>query len=207
MTLGQVACDEKSNEITAIPELLQLLSLKGATVTIDAMGCQKEIAAQIREQKGHYLLQVKGNQPQLEEQLVQHFEQCLESDFAGVEHRRSETTETGHGRTETRIVDVVALPEEFAPRADWKDLRTLVVVTSERVVDGKSSWESRCHTACGQCRSVLPRGALTSESSHSLPCVRLASISGRVREAIIVVPERPALRSGASRRGRSQAEA
>ncbi len=62
LTLGQVACEDKSNEITAIPELLKLLNLSGATVTIDAMGCQKEIAAQIRRQKGHYVLALKGNQ-------------------------------------------------------------------------------------------------------------------------------------------------
>lgn len=62
LTLGQMACEEKSNEITAIPALLKLLSLKGATVTIDAMGCQKEIASQVREQEGHYILQVKGNE-------------------------------------------------------------------------------------------------------------------------------------------------
>jgi predicted transposase YbfD/YdcC len=143
LTLGQIACEEKSNEITAIPELLKLLSLKGATVTIDAMGCQKEIAAQIREQKGHYVLQVKGNQPKLEEQLVDYFGRCVEADFAGVEHERHETTETGHGRTETRIVDAVSLPKDFAPREDWKDLKTLVVVTSQRVVEGQESWESR----------------------------------------------------------------
>jgi len=145
LTLGQVACEEKSNEITAIPELLKLLSLKGATVTIDAMGCQKEIAAQIRQQKGHYLLQVKGNQPKLEELLVDYFSKCLETDFAGVEHERHETTETGHGRTETRIVDAVSLPRDFAPREDWKDLKTLVVVTSQRVVAGQESLESRSY--------------------------------------------------------------
>jgi predicted transposase YbfD/YdcC len=143
LTLGQVACEEKSNEITAIPELLKLLSLRGSTVTIDAMGCQKEIAAQIREQKGHYVLQAKGNQPKLEEHLVNYFGDCMEADFEGVEHERHETTETGHGRTETRIVDAVSLPKDFAPREEWKDLHTLVVVTSQRVVEGKESWESR----------------------------------------------------------------
>lgn len=143
LTLGQVACEEKSNEITAIPELLKLLSLKGATVTIDAMGCQKEIAAQIRAQKGHYVLQVKGNQPKLEEQLVEYFGECVEADFASVEHERHETSETGHGRTETRIVDAVSLPKDFSAREEWKDVRTLVVVTSQRVDAGQESWESR----------------------------------------------------------------
>jgi predicted transposase YbfD/YdcC len=134
LTLAQVACEEKSNEITAIPELLRLLSLNGATVTIDAMGCQTEIAAQIRQQKGHYLLQVKGHQPTLEKNLVDHFQTCLETDFAGVAHDSCETTSTGHGRRETRIVHAVELPQEFPNRGDWKDIRTLVVVTSQRVV-------------------------------------------------------------------------
>ncbi len=104
LTLGQVACEEKSNEITAIPELLKLLSLKGCTVTIDAMGCQTEIAAQIRTQQGHYVLAVKGNQPTLEEDLVNLFQKCLETEFAGVVHDCYETTESGHGRIDDRIV-------------------------------------------------------------------------------------------------------
>lgn len=134
LTLAQVACEEKSNEITAIPELLKLLSLNGATVTIDAMGCQTEIAAQIRQQKGHYLLQVKGNQPTLEKTLVDHFQTCLETDFEGVAHDRCESTSAGHGRRETRIVHAVELPPEFPGRGDWKDVRTLVMVTTQRVV-------------------------------------------------------------------------
>ena len=143
LTLGQVACEEKSNEITAIPELLKLLSLKGSTVTIDAMGCQKEIAAQIRQQKGHYLLQVKGNQPTLEADLLAFFTQCLETDFAGVTYDVHESSETGHGRRETRIVHAVALPKDFRGRGPWRDLRSLVVVTSGRVIDEQDSWDSR----------------------------------------------------------------
>ena len=142
LTLAQVACEEKSNEITAIPEVLKLLSLKGCTVTIDAMGTQKEIAQQIREQKGHSVLQVKGNQPKLEANLVDFFTQCLETDFAGVPHDVYEATESGHGRKEKRIVHAVALPKEFPHRSVWKDLKTLVVVTSGRDVDGHESWES-----------------------------------------------------------------
>ena len=110
---------------------------------MDAMGCQKELAAQIREQKGHYLLQVKGNQPTLEEHLLNYFERCLETDFDGIEHDRHETTEKGHGRGETRIVDAVLLPRDFAGRKDWRDLKTLVVVTSQRIIAGQESWESR----------------------------------------------------------------
>ncbi len=138
-----MACAEKSNEITAIPELLKLLSLKGHTVTIDAMGCQKGIASQIREQKGHYLLGLKGNQPTLEAAAATCFETCLETDFVGVAHEVHESTETGHGRTETRIVHAVELPIDFPGRAEWRDLRTLVVVTRCRVMSDEESWESR----------------------------------------------------------------
>jgi predicted transposase YbfD/YdcC len=143
LTLGQVACAEKSNEITAIPELLELLSLKGCTVTIDAMGCQKEIAARIRARKGDYLLATKGNQPTLEAHLVDHFQECLETDFEGVEHDSSETTETGHGRTECRIVHAVELSKDFPHKAEWKDLKSMVVVTSRRETNGQETWESR----------------------------------------------------------------
>lgn len=143
LTLAQAACEEKSNEITAIPEVLKLLSLKGCTVTIDAMGCQKKIAGQIRQQKGHYVLQVKGNQPTLEADLVDFFAQGLETDFVGLAHDVHETTETGHGRRETRIVHAVALPKDFPHRGVWKDVKSLVVVTSGREVDGAESWDSR----------------------------------------------------------------
>lgn len=143
LTLAQAACEEKSNEITAIPEVLKLLSLQGCTVTIDAMGCQKEIAAQIRQQKGHYVLQVKGNQPTLEADLVDFFADALETDFAGLTHDVHESTETGHGRRETRVVHAVALPKAFPHRGVWKDLKSLIVVTSGREVDGNESWDSR----------------------------------------------------------------
>src|SRR3954464_526365 len=102
LTLGQVACEEKSNEITAIPELLRLLNLEGCTVTIDALGCQKEIAAQIREQKGHYVLGLKGNQAGLEADLQQVFEAGLNTDFVDVKQGTHTTVETAHGRITER---------------------------------------------------------------------------------------------------------
>jgi predicted transposase YbfD/YdcC len=98
LTLGQIACEEKSNEITAIPELLKLLDLRGQTVTIDAMGCQKEIATQIRERKGHYVLAMKGNQPGLEEDLQQLYMDAIDNDFDGVKHEECETTEIAKPR-------------------------------------------------------------------------------------------------------------
>ena len=147
LTLGQVACEEKSNEITAIPELLKLLNIKGCTVTIDAMGCQKEIAAQIREQKGHYVLALKGNQSGLQEEMHQFFEDALDKDFKGVKREIYQTTETGHGRTDERMCHVLEIPRDHPQRAAWRDLRTLAAVTSRRVCQGQETWETRLYVS------------------------------------------------------------
>jgi predicted transposase YbfD/YdcC len=141
LVLGQVPCAEKSNEITAIPELLRLLNLKGATVTIDAMGCQKEIAAQIRDQTGHYLLGLKGNQPTLEADMQELFDAALVSNFDGVS--TFATTEAGHGRTEQRIVQAIRIPQDHPQRACWRDLNTLVAVTTGRTTGEDEHWETR----------------------------------------------------------------
>lgn len=155
LTLGQVACEEKSNEITAIPELLKLLSLKGCTVTIDAMGCQKEIAAQIREQKGHYVLALKGNQSGLQEDMQRLYEAGIDDDFAGIRHDLYETQEKGHGRAEERTCHVVEIPKDHPRRAEWRDLRTLVAVTSCRVKEGVETWETRLYVSSHAPRAKL----------------------------------------------------
>lgn len=147
LTLGQVACEEKSNEITAIPELLQLLSLRGCTVTIDAMGCQKEIAQQIREQKGHYVLALKGNQSGLEQDMRTLFEHGIDADFAGLTYQECQATETGHGRVEERTCHVVEIPPDHPQHRVWKDLRTLVVVTSCRTQNEIETWETRLYVS------------------------------------------------------------
>jgi predicted transposase YbfD/YdcC len=143
LTLGQVACEEKSNEITAIPELLRLLSLKGCTVTIDAMGCQKEIAQQIREQQGHYVLALKGNQSGLQDDLQAVFDDALDSGFVGWKHAVVRTTETGHGRTDERTCHVLEIPADHPQRAAWRDLRTLAITVSRRVVGDTETTKSR----------------------------------------------------------------
>jgi predicted transposase YbfD/YdcC len=101
LVLGQVAVDCKSNEITAIPKLLELLDVSGAIVTIDAMGCQKDIAAKVREGEADYVLSVKDNQPHLLEDIQLCFGRGLDTDFAGMEHSYHEETFRGHGRVET----------------------------------------------------------------------------------------------------------
>jgi predicted transposase YbfD/YdcC len=143
LTLAQVACEEKSNEITAIPELLRLLDLRGQTVTIDAMGCQKEIASQIRQQKGHYLLALKGNQGTLSDDMEQFYEQTLDRRFAGVKHSTADTFDRGHGREDFRSCDALEIPQDHPQCAVWRDLKSLVVVTSCRDIDGEEHWETR----------------------------------------------------------------
>jgi predicted transposase YbfD/YdcC len=128
LTLGQVAIDSKSNEITAIPLLLELLDLKGATVTIDAMGCQKEIAAKIVDGKGDYLLALKENHPTLYEAAVQEFAAAFDADMPPAEMRRHVTVETSRGRKERREYLALPAPKSLPGCADWVGLATLVMV-------------------------------------------------------------------------------
>ena len=117
LTLGQVATDAKSNEITAIPELLALLDLKGAVVTIDAMGCQKEIAADIIDGGGEYALAVKENQPHLYEDIERSFEEVLDRGEPGVDFTEYQTEEIRSGRQETRSCCVITAPRGSGTRA------------------------------------------------------------------------------------------
>jgi predicted transposase YbfD/YdcC len=145
LTLGQMACEEKSNEITAIPELLKLLDIKGSTVTIDAMGCQREIASQIRDQKGDYLLALKGNQSGLEKDMWELVEGAMENDYADVKHTSFESDERGHGRREQRFGKAIEIPKDHPQRTNWKDLKTLVVLTRGRTVGGHEAWETQLY--------------------------------------------------------------
>src|SRR3954453_3481839 len=120
LTLAQVACEEESNEITAIPELLKRLDLKGCTVTIDAMGCQTEIAEGIRDRKGHYLLAVKDNQPTLRSDLHQVFEDGLNGDFADVRQDTHTTRESAHGRITERTYQAIEIPRDHPQRKRWR---------------------------------------------------------------------------------------
>lgn len=128
LTLGQIAVDSKSNEITAIPLLLELLDLKGATVTIDAMGCQKEIAAKVVAGGGDYLLALKDNHPTLHEAVAQVFTAALEQDRPPAEMRQGTTVESSRGRKERRIYVALPAPKSLPGFADWVGLVTLVTV-------------------------------------------------------------------------------
>jgi predicted transposase YbfD/YdcC len=143
LSLGQVAVDAKSNEITAIPALLELLDLKGALVTIDAMGCQKAIAAKIIEEGGQYALTVKDNQEHLLDDIQRCFEAAMEHNFAGWEHDLYEQRERGHGREEYRRYAVLYTTGGIRHREDWAGLTTIGMCYSERTVGGETTEEVR----------------------------------------------------------------
>lgn len=139
LTLGQVAVSDKSNEITAIPRLLELLDLSGAVVTIDAMGCQKDIARQVREGDGHYVLAVKGNQERLMEDVQACFAAELDKADGESSYSYHETVERGHGRMESRQYFTIACPRGIRDEALWEDLQTISMVVSERRVAGEEA--------------------------------------------------------------------
>jgi predicted transposase YbfD/YdcC len=141
LSLGQVACAEKSNEITAIPELLRLVDIKGAIITIDAMGTQKAIAAQIIEGEADYVLALKGNQETLHQAVIDYIDEQLEGDLANA--REHVTTEKGHGREETRIYLQLPAPKSLPGFTLWEGLKTIAVVTSRCLRDGKETIEVR----------------------------------------------------------------
>jgi predicted transposase YbfD/YdcC len=152
LTLGQVKVDGKSNEITAIPELLRLLHIKGCIVTIDAMGTQKEIAELICEKGADYVLALKDNQPNLKAEVEGIFEaECA----AQKEEQRSkkqgspkaadvfETSESGHGREETRRVHSLEAPEWLRNKEQWSRLSSLILVEARRELNDQVSTERR----------------------------------------------------------------
>ena len=134
LTLGQVAVPDGTNEIGVIPDLLNALELAGAIVTIDAAGCQVANAQIIREQEGHYLLAVKGNQPTLHDAVRTVFDRACETEFAGVPCDRHESIEDAHGRHDERYVTVIYDP--IGLPADWPDVAAVVLVVREREVKG-----------------------------------------------------------------------
>ena len=141
LSLGQVACAEKSNEITAIPELLRLVDIKGAIITIDAMGTQKAIAAEIIDGKADYVLGLKGNQETLHQAVIDHIEEKLDGDLDNAHEHV--TTEKGHGREETRTYLQLPAPKDLPGFTLWKGLKSIGIVTSQCVRNGKETIEVR----------------------------------------------------------------
>ena len=144
LVLGQVKVDAKENEIVAIPRLLELIDLRRCTVTIDAMGCQKEIARQIRTQLAHYVLALKDNQRSLHDAVQRTFAEARLEKFAGWNHDSFQSVEAGHGRRETRRVWVTSEVKHIGEAKDWPDLSCIVMVESTREPDnGAKTTETR----------------------------------------------------------------
>jgi predicted transposase YbfD/YdcC len=125
LSLGQVATEEKSNEITAIPELIDQIDVKGAIVTIDAMGCQKDIATKIIAQKGDYVLAVKDNQPKLHEAVQEVFRDERQDELLRRPHRAHETHDNGHGRSDERHYVLAKIPADFPLRKEWPSVKAV----------------------------------------------------------------------------------
>ncbi|MDP6060944.1 MAG: ISAs1 family transposase [Pirellulaceae bacterium] len=144
IALGQIATEEKSNEITAIPELIDQIDVQGAVVTIDAMGCQKEIAKKITRSGGDYVLAVKDNQPKLHQAIDDFFVEALEDDLGQVPHRRHETHDKGHGRTDDRYYYLAKLPDDFAFKKQWSGIKAIgMAIRVTEKSDGTESGDVR----------------------------------------------------------------
>ncbi len=143
ISLGQVVVDEKSNEITAIPKLLEILEIKGCLVTIDAMGCQVEIAKRIVDQGADYALSVKGNQPTLFEGVQNAVNDHLEKSPSLKGKFYHKTVEKGHGRHETREYYVLDAPKDLPDRSRWTKLHAIGLACNTTVRDGQKSVEFR----------------------------------------------------------------
>ena len=143
ISLGQVVVDAKSNEITAIPKLLQMLEIKGSLVTIDAMGCQVRIAEEVIAQQADYVLAVKGNQPTLHAGIVEHFDQQVESETPFSDVLEHHTSEKSHGRETERFYYVCDAPLGLPDRDRWPELKAIGMTINSTFRDGKESVEAR----------------------------------------------------------------
>jgi predicted transposase YbfD/YdcC len=143
LVLGQVKVAQKSNEIVAIPKLLDMLAIEGAIVTIDAMGCQRDIASKITGKKADYVLALKGNQGTLQEDVELFANEQKASNFKDTTVSRSETTDADHGRIETRRTTVFHDIGWLQDRHDWPGLKAVVMVDSKREIDTKVERETR----------------------------------------------------------------
>jgi predicted transposase YbfD/YdcC len=141
--LGQVKTDQKSNEITAIPKLLDMIYVKNCLVSVDAAGCQTKIAKMIIEKGGDYLLALKGNQGKLKEDVETFFQDALESNWAHFDFQSCESVEKGHGRIDTRTVYLVKKMSDCIDQEQWPKIESVVMVISKRRIKDKESIESR----------------------------------------------------------------
>jgi len=147
LCLAQEKVDEKSNEITALPQVLSLLDIKDQIVTIDAMGTQRAIAEQIIEQGGAYILAVKENQGRLYEEIVEFFEEEAKSDFLFVETQKDQSWDKGHGRIEQRICHVAYDVETLSSYNKWRGLQAIIQIQASRWIHDKMEQKTRYYIA------------------------------------------------------------
>jgi predicted transposase YbfD/YdcC len=187
IALGQVATEAKSNEITAIPQLLEQIDLAGTLITIDAMGCQKDIVEQIVAGKGDCVIAVKDNQPKLLAAIQAYFFDHLESDLKDLRYRCHETRDDGHGRIDERSYYLTQVPRDFAPAKDWPWVKAIgytVRITSH--ADGTESDEVRYYLSSrylsGKRFGEAVRGHWGIESMHWVLDVNFREDDSRTRE-------------------------
>jgi predicted transposase YbfD/YdcC len=155
LVLGQEACAEKSNELTAIPVLLEALMLKGVIVTIDAMGTHSNIAQAIRDKEADYVLAVKDNQPKLAESITTFFEIGQAEGWKNTPHTYVESVEKDHGRLEVRRCWAFTQLDCLANPRQWVDLKMFGVIEAERTINGKTSFDRRLYIG-----SIAPDAAV-----------------------------------------------
>jgi predicted transposase YbfD/YdcC len=187
IALGQVAAQEKSNEITAIPLLLEQIELSNTLITIDAMGCQKEIARDIVGGGGHFVIAVKDNQPKLREAIAAYFEKHLERDLEDLQYRHHETTEQGHGRLDERSYFLTKVPADFAVKKEWPWVKAIgYSLRVTRHADGRETDEIRYYILSrylsGKRFSEAVRGHWSIESMHWVLDVNFREDDSRTRE-------------------------
>ena len=187
IALGQVATEAKSNEITAIPVLLKQIELKDSLITIDAMGCQKEIARDIVDGGGDFVIGLKDNQPKLREAVETHFEKHLEFDLEYLQSRSHETSESSHGRIDERSYCLTKIPADFALKKEWPWIKAIgysLRVTQH--ADGSETNETRYYILSrylsGKRFSEAVRGHWAIESMHWVLDVNFREDDSRTRE-------------------------
>ena len=175
-----MATEEKSNEITVIPELIERIDVKGALVTIDAMGCQKEIAGKIIDAQGDYVLAVKDNQPKLHEAIQEVFSDQRQADLVKMPHRQHQTTDNSHGRKDERYYVLAKVPDDFPLKNQWPGLKAMgMAVRTTQRTDGTSSGDVRYFISSaflsGRRFAEAVRGHRAIENSHEVSRVKVVS--------------------------------
>jgi predicted transposase YbfD/YdcC len=187
IALGQVATEEKSNEITAIPLLLEQIDIANALITIDAMGCQKDIVEQIADGGGDFVIAVKDNQPKLVDAIQEHFQEHLERDLEDLRYRCHETRDASHGRIDERSYYLTKTPVDFAPKSDWPWVKAIgFALRVTKHDDGTETSEVRYYIAgrylSGKRFSEAVRGHWGIESMHWVLDVNFREDDSRTRE-------------------------